>query len=240
MITKIAKVLTVFIMTVSVLFMGVALAIHSSGPNWQEDMQALPDYDFAHTSGESPSWSVKFRTPDATSLGNSPTLPFVIGKAYDDLATRNQAETAAAIQPIEGLRSRIADTNATVEVDKVALVTRIDQLSKTLADVNKKVSDLALAGDKLIKQANSTREEARDRREDKNRLLRQLQQIEADHFHLAAQEGRLLDTMFQLTGELRRLQIRNRQLFAQGATLSAPAPTAEPKAAAATIGEPSP
>jgi hypothetical protein len=230
MITRIAKILTVFMTTVSILFMGVAVAIHSSGPNWQADIQALPDYDFKYNGGESPTWTVKRREANSPALITSPSLPAVIGKAYDDLAARNKDVTDKAVQPVQGLQTQIADIKATVAVDKVALETRMNALSQTLKDVNKTVSDLALEGDKLTRQANSIREEARDRREDKNRLLRQLQQIEADHFHLAAQERRLLDTMFQLTGELRRLQIRNRQLSEQGATLSAPAPTTEKKA----------
>jgi hypothetical protein len=226
MFTNISKVLTVFMTSMSVLFMGVALAIHSTGPNWEEDIQKLPDYTFKYTPGESPTWSVSHRLSSNTPIATSPVLPAVIAKAYAHQATRNQAEQTKQEQPVEGLKAQILVMNATVEVDKKALTTRITQLTATMVDVDKKIAELDLAGDQLTKDANANRLEARDRREDKNRLLRQLQQIEADQFHLQAQKRRLLDTMFQLKGELRRLQIRNRQLIEQGATIDV-APTAQ-------------
>lgn len=238
MITKIAKVLTVLVATLSILFMGVALAIHSTSPSWKEDLQNLPDYDFSYTGGESPTWNVKRREANSPQLASSATLPAVIAKAYEDQATRNKAATDLAIQPIQNLQAQTADIRVSVEIDKKALGKRIDQLNLTLKDVSQKVSDLALAGDKLTKQANAIREEARDRREDKDRLLRQLQQIEADHFHLAAQEQRLLDTLFQLQGELRRLQMRNQQLLEQGAKLPGPAAAPVPKAETAKLDQP--
>lgn len=221
MITTIAKVLTVFITTVSILFMGVALAIHSTGPNWQEDIQKLPDYTFKYTPGESPTWSVSHRLDSATPIATSPVLPLVISKAYADQARRNADDTAKKLQPIEGLKAQIVIINQTVEVDKKALTTRIEKLTATMLFVNQQITKLALAGDALTKEANANRDEAADRRDDKTRLLRQLQQIEADHFQLDAQKKRLLDTMFQLKGELRRLQLRNRQLLEQGATTGA-------------------
>jgi len=219
MLTRISRVLTVFVTAASLAFLGLALAVNFSGPNWIQETQNLPDYAFTLAPGEIPTWSAKHRTSDQQ-LSSSPTLPNVIGKAYDDARQRNQ-EVIERVEPqIQPLESRIATVSNYVTADSAGIDVREAQLTDTLKAVEKQIIDISVEGERKSAQAVEVRAEAERTREFVFRLKRELQQIETDDFQLVEQKRLLLDLLYQMKGLERRLKEREQHLIEQRARIT--------------------
>ena len=61
MLTKISKILVVFVTFASIAFLAFSIIVTTAGPNWQKEAEALPDYTFTQSGGEKPTWSVRHR-----------------------------------------------------------------------------------------------------------------------------------------------------------------------------------
>lgn len=216
MLHRLSKVLVVFVATASVAFMGFALALNNSGPNWQAEAETLDDYTFTYTPGENPTWTAKYRN-DTQQIGPSPNLGSVVVKAYADAKRRND-EAAAAITPqIQPLLDRTKAITAFVAQDTAAMRLRHEQLMAAVADLDGQVKSTGLQGDRFAEQAITIRTETDRRRESVFRLTRELDQIENDHYFQLGQKRRLLDRLHQLEGLRLRLQQRHQQLLDSGA-----------------------
>ncbi|MBI1313142.1 hypothetical protein GC176_17770 [bacterium] len=224
MLQRFSKILVVFVATASVAFMGFALALNNSGPNWQAEAEALDDYTFTFTPGENPTWTAKYRN-DTQQIGPSPQLGAVVVKAYADAEKRNKDATAAITPNIQPLIDRTKAINQFVAQDTVAIGVRDKQLLDEVAALDEQIKSTGLQGDRFAEQAITIRTETDRRRESVFRLTRELDQIETDQYFQDGQKRRLLDRLHQLEGLRLRLQQRHQQLLNAGAKPQ-PAPEA--------------
>lgn len=216
MITKLSKVLVVFVTFASVAFVGFALAITNSGPNWVTASQALPDYEFTYTGGEKPSWAVKPRSGgDQTKSARA--HPDVIGWAYDDAKKKLEEEIGKVSPQIKPLEDQIQATSQMIEQDLYGLTAKREQLSKQLDDIHKQIASITQETTRANEETLKIRGQAEQRRSDVYRLIRNYQAIEADQYQLVQQKRRLLDMLYQMQGLRNRLEERADDLLAQGA-----------------------
>ena len=216
MTTKISKILVVFVTAASIALLGIAVGIRYLGPNWREEIQNLPDYGFAQTTGDSPQWTSTYRTesqPHATSA----SLANVISKSYDVEARRNQDKVAAISPQVEQLKNQITRLAALIDADEQGITKREEALAVALSNVGKQIQDLSTDGERLATQAVEVRAVAERTRESGMRLKRQRIQIETDLFRLTQQKRHLLDLVYHMEGVLQRLREREQQLIDQGA-----------------------
>ena len=218
MVTKLSKIMVVFIAATSIAFMGFAIALSNSGPNWQTEMLNLPDYAFTQSADENPTWSARRRTGE--DAGTSANLADVIGRAYAAETQRNQ-DLIDPLQPqIVALELNIGSRQINVETDTKGMEARVAQLYAARETLQQKVKAIVLAATAKGEQAKKIREEAERRRGSGFRLLRQKESIEAETFQLAEQRRVLLDLYYQMEGLRLRLAEREQQLIREGATVS--------------------
>ncbi len=213
MLTKISKILVVFVTFASIAFLAFSIIVLNAGPNWQKEAEALPDYAFTQSGGEKPTWSVKHRLGEQA-LKTAVAYPEVIAEAYKHSKEQADQEIAKVTPLIDPEKQKIATTKKLIEVDVKGLEARKEELAKQFEDQQKMLADTS---DALIKAGEGTlkiRVEAERRRSDSYRLGRNLQAIEADHFQLTEQKQRLLDLIFQMQGLRDRLKERVNDLSA--------------------------
>ena len=103
--TKLGKVLTVFLAVGSLAFAGFALASYAGGPNWEAELKAadLQQYNFAKSEGEVPQWQVTRRFADRAEVGGpTPILAQAILTAREDLQKYQQERIADLDKQING------------------------------------------------------------------------------------------------------------------------------------------
>jgi len=219
MVTKLSKVMVVFIAATSIAFMGFAIALSNSGPNWQTEMLNLPDYAFTQSADENPTWSARRRT-EAADVGTSAILADVIGRAYAAETQLNQ-DLIDPLQPqIVALKENIELRQVNIQTDTKGMKARVAQLYAGRETLQQKVKAIVLAATAKGEQANKIRQEAERRRGSGFRLRRQKESIETETFQLTEQRRVLLDLHYQMEGLRLRLAEREQQLIREGATVS--------------------
>lgn len=212
MLTKISKVMVVFVTAASIAALGVSIAIVNSGPSWKAEQAVATDYDFALGAGEKPSWSVTHRSGAGQALKSSPVHPEVIGAAFDDAAKRTKEEIDRVTPLIEPTKQAVETTKSYIEIDERGLDARRKQLLEQMKALDKELADTALATNRAGEETLKIRGEAERRRSDVYRLTRNLQAIESDHYQLTEQKRRLLDMIFQMQGLRDRMKERSEDL----------------------------
>lgn len=217
MITKLSKILVVFVAAASLAFAGFAIAVTNSGPNWVTESQTLSDYEFTVTSGEQPTWSAKHRTSDKP-VKSSRLHPEVIAEAYAQATTQINDETQKVTAQIQPLEENIKKSEARIGEDQEGLKARREQLLKLLDSVHQQIGNVSQEMKKANEENLKLRSIAEQRRSDAFRLIRNYQAIEADYYQLIQQKRRLLDMIYQMDGLRNRLEERAEDLLNQGAT----------------------
>ena len=218
MVTKLSKIMVVFIAATSIAFMGFAIALSNSGPNWQTEMLNLPDYAFTQSADENPTWNARRRTRE--DVGTSANLADVIGRAYAAETERNQDLIGPIQLRINALELNIESRQINVETDTKGMEARVAQLYAARETLQQKVKDIVLAATAKGEQAKKLREKAERRRGSGFRLRRQKEAIETETFQLTEQRRVLLDLYYQMEGLRLRLAEREQQLIREGATVS--------------------
>ena len=61
MLTKLSKILTIFVAVASLLFMGFAITQYAGGRNWKDETRdsSLENYIFTQSAGENPTWTAE-------------------------------------------------------------------------------------------------------------------------------------------------------------------------------------
>ncbi len=234
MLTKISKIMVVFVTAASLAALGVSISIVNSGPSWKAEAAALPDYEFELGTGEKPSWTAKHRT-GGQAVKSSPIYPDVIGAAYEDGTKRTAEEInrvtlssldwarlaipGRQVQPgaekaavSDELKQVVELTKQYIEIDERGLDARRKQLVAQMAALDKEFADTSLATNRAGEETLKIRGEAERRRSDVYRLTRNLHAIEADHYQLTEQKRRILDMIFQMQGLRDRLRERSADL----------------------------
>jgi hypothetical protein len=216
MITKLSKILVVFVTAVSLAFAGFAIAVTNSGPNWVTESQTLSDYEFTVSSGEQPTWSAKHRTSDKP-VKSSRLHPEVIAAAYDEATNKLKEETEKVSAQIPLLEDNIKKSEARIVEDQAGLKARREQLLKLLDSVHQQIATVSQEMKKANEENIKLRSIAEQLRSDVFRLVRNYQAIEADYYQLIQQKRRLLDMIYQMEGLRNRLDERAEDLVQQGA-----------------------
>ncbi|HUG89473.1 MAG TPA: hypothetical protein VML55_01480 [Planctomycetaceae bacterium] len=238
MLTTIGKCLAVLSAVLALAFAGFVLISVAGGPNWQAKAANLPEYRFDLSEGESPQWSAKHRTTDASVGSPAPTLPQKLINALDDKQQRQRAELQeieAALQGGQGqgsLEQRIAQARQAIDADIKALAEYERQLAAELERVQVAIEAVSQQVVQKTQEEFAKRKEASERREDMYRLRNQLEEINADIHRTRAQQDKLRDLLNRTYGNIGRLERRKNQLENR----TPGAPYDEPAAAAAAAG----
>jgi hypothetical protein len=238
--TTISKCLAVLISVASFAFLGFVTALVAGGPNWAVKMNDLTEaygYQFERSTGETPTWSVKAGTKQASvTAGSSPIAAQAVIAAHNDLKQKQQTEIDLLDAEIgtpqnPGLEERLGQIKKDMAADLAALEKASQKLTGEIEQIDKQISD---ENDQAIKQAQDTikvQQTAQLRRDDAARLRNQIAETQADAFRYDVQRKKLADQLVRIQGSIERLEKRRQRLIASGAVL--PKKVA-PKATAST------
>lgn len=206
--TKISKILAVFVAAASIAFMAFAGAVSVSGPNWETEAAAedLSDYSFEKVDGEKPTYSVSYLhgpggEPESVKSGTPVLAEAVIAARAHKLKLQNDRMQAieATIQP---LTNRINDTRTLLKVDHAALQKYDAALTNRLQVLQNNAETLSKQFEQTSLKARELREESAARREDVTRLTNQLELIRAEIYHIEHQQVLLRDALYRIEGKL--------------------------------------
>ena len=204
MLTKLSKILTIFVAMGSLTFMGFAISLYAGGQNWMAEINSpdLEDYIFTNSGGDEPTWKVERKGADAGQVGSDPSLPVMLTKAREDLRSKQQARITK-LNEDAGKLIALAETNDKFNAaDTKVLEQYIAQLETEADAFDVQIKDLS---DKLTlssQRTTSIREEEARRGEDVVRLQNELEVLRTDVF-------RLTELRKTLTDQLVRLKISN-------------------------------
>ncbi|QDT30871.1 hypothetical protein [Thalassoglobus polymorphus] len=211
--TKISKILAVFVAVASLSFVGFAIATTFGGPDWIDVMDApyFQDYQISRSVGADPSWTAT-RGSDGGQVATSKVLPEVLSKVMDEVYQKQQQELQElqAREPI--LQTRNERLSKLQEVDDKALQAYIDKLRVRIADLTQQESDLTSKVTSMAEEAQKIERQVVSRREDIFRLSQQVEELKADLFRLKEIRAQLQDVNFQLNELLIRADERNQLL----------------------------
>ena len=139
------------------------------------------------------------------------------GAVDNDLLPQLRLDEAVAQESDEAQVKTLMHQHGWQGQDTYGMRARNLQLQATFQQSHDTVTAMALEADGRAQEALKQRGIGQARREDVFRLMRQLQEIETDHYQLRQQRRRLRDMLFQTRGLFQRLADREKQLINQGA-----------------------
>ncbi len=223
--TKLGKVLVVFVTVMSLAFAAFIGVTAVGGPNWPAMADELSDYTFKKTGGEVPVWEVTYRVT-GEGLGSSKSLPEAILDAQRHQKRIHAEKLQRLDASIEGLQQTIEfETNA-AEIDKAGIEARFNALREQLDQVETEIANLTVEGTEQAQLAERIRNEVEARRTDVARLASELAQVRVDHFQVQEQITQLEQRLIRLNGQIDRADRRKSQLESEAGTENAynPAP----------------
>ena len=223
--TKLGKVLVVFVTVMSLAFAAFIGVTAVGGPNWSAMADELSDYTFKKTGGEVPVWEVTYRVT-GEGLGSSKSLPEAILDAQRHQKRIHAEKLQRLDASIEGLQQTIEfETNA-AEIDKAGIEARFNALREQLDQVETEIANLTVEGTEQAQLAERIRNEVEARRTDVARLASELAQVRVDHFQVQEQITQLEQRLIRLNGQIDRADRRKTQLESEAGTENAynPAP----------------
>lgn len=211
MLTTISKCLAVFTVVASLTFLGVAVIATASGPNWAGELDELPQFTFTKTVSETgTTWGVKSRVDEDFSKNG--ILPEVIVAARSRLKQDQEAELGELRRQTDAVSVRLKQYKEWIATDLKAVDARVAQLKTDLTDINQQIIDKTTEGTKLAEETSQVQVDTETRRQEVIRLQAQLKEIRADKFRADEQKKRLVDLLARVTGNIDRVDRRNRQL----------------------------
>lgn len=214
--TKIAKILAVFVAVGSLAFAGFAIVTTFSGPDWRAMIREPYFQHYSFTAGGAPDfiWTAS-RISDGAQIASSKRLPEVLVKVMDDILQRQQAEQTELSDRETQLQARVdALTKAKAE-DEVALSAYEAVQRQRLAAVRKQNEVVAAEVIAATQEAQKIEDEIVLRREDVIALRRQLDEIRADQYRLEVVQKNLESLLIQLEGDNWRADLREQGLKKQ-------------------------
>ncbi len=216
--TKIGKVLCVFVLIISLAFLGVASVTVMGGVNWRVERDTVTgDYVFDKAVGETTTHSVKARRGDRALASGTKSLAAVVIKAHDDMVVQRNKQ-------IQDLQAKTKLTNdekdfweQPLEIDKESMTARSDKLAVELATIREQIDGISKKNIELVQGTQKTLTTNESRREEIYRLLSQLEEIQTDLFQIKEQQKRLRSLLVRTSGVVGRLKRRQQQLVKAGA-----------------------
>ena len=228
MLTNFSKILAVAIAIVSVGALGAVLVVAAGGPNWQAEANGLKDYEFTRNDGEVTTWTSKTRRPrpqqgggapaPVTVANSVPTLPDAIIKAYEQTIKERNDEKAILDRDIPIYQARIKEASELIQKDLAALKKKEELLVAEKTAQSDAIDKIGKDNIARSKEIQSVRDELNKRRDDVYRLKNELDALRADRFRLVEQQKQLQDLLVRMNGSNDRLERREAQLEAMGAT----------------------
>lgn len=211
--TRIGKVLVVFVTVTSVAFAAFAAAMLKGGANWRAEAAALDDeFSFEKGAGEKVTWTVKARR-DGQQVASG-TLPSAVVKAREKLVNDANTRKQALDQQIAQVEEQRKQAAEVIQADLQALDKREQEL---IADLNRVEEQIRQTTAQIVTkttEAQSVRQEDERRREEVLRMRNVLEVLRTDLFALQQQRQSLEDELTRLRENLARVERRNEQLKA--------------------------
>lgn len=221
--TKLSKVLVVFITFASLAFMAFAGAVLIAGPNWSVEAEAedLERYKFEtqEAEGEKPTHTVAELYGEQRQLKSTKVLADAVIAARQDLLSKQSSEITKIDQQLPQYESKIQEIRELIGLHLPALEKREQELAQALEQLESQVEDV---GNQMVltsQEAQARRIEAIQRREDILRLTNQLELIRADLFKAEQQQKQLRDLLYRLDGKIDIAQRTRTKLLDSGAQL---------------------
>lgn len=218
--TTISKILCVFVLTVSLGFLGVAAVTSVGGANWQvERDEVTGDYSFESTTSEATgtTYSVKARRGDRQLVQGAKSLAAAVISARKDMVTQQNAQITKLQEETQAAETEMAAWQGTVSVDEAAMTARCDELAQELATLNQQIDGISKKNIAKVEKTQGTLRKNEARREEVYRLLAQFDEIQTDLFQINEQQKRLRDLLTRKRGIVNRLKRRQVQLVRSGA-----------------------
>ena len=218
--TKLSKILCVFVVSACLAFLGVAGVLPLGGVNWDlEQAELSGDYFFESNTSETEgkTWSVKSRVGDQALKPGAKSVPAVVLAARQDMVKQQATIISALDTKIPDVQKRVVYWTTTTTVDRAAIETRNTQLAQFLAELNGSLDDLTKANIVLGNDTFAKLQLAKSRREEVHRLLDQFDEVQTDLYQIDQQQKRLRDLLVRTRGIVDRLKRRQRQLVRAGA-----------------------
>ena len=216
--TRISKILCVFVLATCLAFMGVAVVTAIGGANWQIERDELTgDYTFETVVGEPTTYGVKSRVGDKQLSSGSKSLAATVIAARKEMVERQN-------QRIEALKTETAEFGTQKQqwisltaIDEASMTARCDELARELETLNQEIDDASKQNIAKVEKTQVTLRRNEARREEVYRLLAQLDEIRTDLFQITEQQRRLRDLLIRKRGVVSRLKRRQVQLVRSGA-----------------------
>ena len=212
--TKLGKILVVFIAVMSLLLLAFVSVTTLGGPNWRLAADEQPDYSFVPVPGEKISWDVNRRgAPDETrKLVNTQSLPAGVVEAQKDKLAKQREKLDALAADLAAVQETLKVESAAVVPSEQGVTHRIEQLEAELERINEEIVAATKQGTEAGLEAERVRKEAEERRADAARLAAELAELRTDRYQIEEQQRQVRDLIARLTGLLDRTQRRNEQL----------------------------
>lgn len=209
--TKISKILAVFVAVASLAFVGFAMATTFGGPNWRVIMQEEEFRGYRISQTPDGIWTA-IRGSDEGQVASSKVLPDVLSKIMDEVQQQRQQriqDLQARIQPLE---QKISDLESFQYADEEALKKFEDEQRRLLAEIRQREADTAGRVIAATNESQKLENQIAARREDILRLAQEVEELRADQFRLREIRGQLNDLLNQLNGNLDRAEHREKLL----------------------------
>lgn len=212
--TKIAKILVVFVTIASLAFMGFAITSIAGGPNWEESIPQLSNYKIV-LGGDSlnPVWQATTARDEPVQGGQHKVLAKVLIACLEDQNRRDAEKIAKLTERKPLLEEKLAQIKASVAPDNAALLAYEKILREHLV---KTASELNAAEKTVIEKTEEVQQigkRTEARYQDVLRLETQVDETRGDQFRLSEAKQQLLDQIAQVNALLERAQDRNEQLY---------------------------
>lgn len=207
--TKLGKLLAIFVAVASLAFAGFAVATTFGGPDWQVILRQEAFRAYRVTRGGEPDflWTA-IRSSDDGQVASSKKLPEVLVKIMDDILQRQQTELSELTGREPALKERVALLEQAKTQDEAALARYETEYRERLAETRKQES--ITAGQVLTATGEAQKLEniISLRREDILRLQQEIEELKADQFRLEAIQTQLQNLLIQVQGDNARAQAR--------------------------------
>lgn len=214
--TKIAKILAVFVAMTSLAFAGFAVVTTFGGPDWREVARAPYFQHYNIVPGGAPEfiWTAT-RVSDGAQIASSKRLPEVLVKVMDDILQRQQAELQVLNDREPLLTTRVETLAKAKSADEQALVAFETVQRERLAAVRKQNDEVAAQVVAATNAAQKIEDQIALRRDDVSALRRQVEELKADQYRLQAVQQNLENLLIQLEGNNQRANLREQGLRKQ-------------------------
>ncbi|HWL09180.1 MAG TPA: hypothetical protein VNQ76_12305 [Planctomicrobium sp.] len=214
--TKIGKILAVFVAAFSLAFAGFAIATVFGGPDWQQmtNREYLKYYKFTRGGAPDYIWTAT-RLIDGAQVSTSKRLPEVITKVLDEVTQKYQQELQELKDREPNLQARVESLERAKAADAIGLDAYEARLRERLATARAQEADLSSKIIAATNEAQKLENETAVRREDVLRLQQTVAEIRADHFRLEEIRKQLDSILIQFQGDADRAKARQNSLKEQ-------------------------